>query len=415
MTQLHSHSMTQSAHPIVVLDFGSQYTQLIARRIREMQVYAVIVPCSIAFEALVRMGPQALILSGGPSSVYDPAAPACDDRVFKLNIPTLGICYGLQLLSYKLGGKVEPAARREYGFTQLEFDAGSELLAGLTSPVRVWNSHGDHVAEVPPGLRVTGRTENAISVIENPQAKMYAVEFHPEVRHTEQGREILKRFVVNICGARPNWFARSFIEEAVERIREQVGDGLALCALSGGVDSAVAATLVARAIGDRLTCVFVNNGLLRENEFETVTAALRDQVHLKVLAVDRSERFLTRLRGVTDPEQKRKIIGEEFIRVFEDEAHGLGDVRYLVQGTLYPDVIESVSVKGPAATIKSHHNVGGLPENMPFTLIEPLRDLFKDEVRRIAAGLGLPKEMLEKHPFPGPGLAVRLLGEVNRE
>ena len=252
-------------HPIVVLDFGSQYTQLIARRIREMQVYSVVVPCSIAFEALVRMSPQAPILSGGPASVYDSAAPTCDDRVFKLNIPTLGICYGLQLLSYKLGGKVEPATRREYGLAQLEFDAGSELLAGLTSPLRVWNSHGDHVAEVPPGFRVTGRTENAISVIENPHAKMYAVEFHPEVRHTEQGKEILKRFVVNICRAKPNWFARSFIEEAVERIREQVGDGLALCALSGGVDSAVAATLVARAIGDRLTCVFVNNGLLREN------------------------------------------------------------------------------------------------------------------------------------------------------
>jgi len=407
--------MTQSAHPIVVLDFGSQYTQLIARRIREMQVYAVIVPCSIAFEALVRMGPQALILSGGPASVYDSAALACDDRVFKLNIPTLGICYGLQLLSYKLGGKVEPAARREYGFAQLEFDAGSELLAGLTSPLRVWNSHGDHVAEVPPGFRVTGRTENAISVIENPQAKMYAVEFHPEVRHTEQGREILKRFVVNICGAKPNWFARSFIEEAVERIREQVGDGLALCALSGGVDSAVAATLVARAIGDRLTCVFVNNGLLRENEFETVTAALRDQVHLKVQAVDRSERFLTRLRGVTDPEQKRKIIGEEFIRVFEDEARGLGDVRYLVQGTLYPDVIESVSVKGPAATIKSHHNVGGLPRDLTFQLIEPLRELFKDEVRVVGRELGLSEDIVNRQPFPGPGLAVRIVGEVTPE
>jgi GMP synthase (glutamine-hydrolysing) len=401
--------------PIVVLDFGSQYTQLIARRIREMRVYSVIVPCQIPFEELAQMSPQAVILSGGPASVYDPGSPTCDDRVFKLSVPMLGICYGLQLMSAKLGGKVEPAVRREYGFAQLIISPPSELLAGLPSPLRVWNSHGDHVAEVPPGFRITGRTENAVSVIENPQAKMYAVEFHPEVRHTDRGSEILKRFVQDICRAEPNWFPRSFIEETVERVREQVGEGRALCALSGGVDSAVAATLVGRAIGGRLTCVFVDNGLLRKNEFEGVTVKLRAQAHLNVRAVDCSARFLNRLRGVTDPEQKRKIIGEEFIRVFEEEARSLGHLEFLVQGTLYPDVIESVSVKGPAATIKSHHNVGGLPAGMQFKLIEPLRYLFKDEVRAVGRELGLDEEIINRQPFPGPGLAVRIVGEVTEE
>ena len=402
-------------HPIVVLDFGSQYTQLIARRIREMQVYSVIVPCHIAFDELVRMSPQALILSGGPSSVYDPASPTCDDRVFKLNVPILGICYGLQLMAAKMGGRVEAARRREYGFAQLDILPPSDLLEGLKSPLRVWNSHGDHVARVPPGFRITGRTENAVSVIENGASKMYAVEFHPEVHHTEQGSEILRRFVAGVCGTTPNWFPRSFIEETVQRVRQQVGDAGALCAISGGVDSAVAATLVGRAIGDRLSCVFVNNGLLRKNEFEKVTAALKEQAHLNVRAVDRSSRFLDRLRGVTDPERKRKIIGEEFIRVFEEESRALGELRFLVQGTLYPDVIESVSVKGPAATIKSHHNVGGLPRDLRFELIEPLRDLFKDEVRVVGRELGLDQEIVNRQPFPGPGLAVRVIGEVTEE
>jgi GMP synthase (glutamine-hydrolysing) len=402
-------------HPIVVLDFGSQYTQLIARRIREMHVYSVIVPCHIAFDQLVKMSPQALILSGGPSSVYDPASPVCDERVLKLNLPVLGICYGLQWMSYKLGGKVEAAVRREYGFAQLDITPSSELLAGLPSTLRVWNSHGDHVAEVPRGFRVTGRTENAISVIENPQTRMYAVEFHPEVRHTDRGADILKNFVQGICATKPNWFPRSFIEETVGRVREQVGEARALCALSGGVDSAVAATLVGRALGDRLVCVFVDNGLLRRNEFERVTAKLREQAHLNVQAVDRSARFLERLRGVTDPERKRKIIGEEFIRVFEEEARHLGKIDYLVQGTLYPDVIESVSVKGPAATIKSHHNVGGLPPDLQFQLIEPLRELFKDEVRAVGRELGLDEDIVSRQPFPGPGLAVRIVGEVTEE
>lgn len=401
--------------PVVVLDFGAQYAQLIARRIREMQVYSVIVPCTIPIDDLKRMNPQAIVLSGGPSSVYDPGSPVCDDRVFKLNLPVFGICYGLHMMTWKLGGKVEPATRREYGFTQLEFDSNTQLLAGLPSPLRVWNSHGDHIAAVPPGFSVTARTENAIGVIENPAAKMYAVEFHPEVHHTDRGAEILRRFVLDICGIKPNWFPRSFIDESVERVRRQVGDGKALCALSGGVDSAVAATLVGRALGDRLTCVFVDNGLLRKNEFERVAAALKDQGHLNVIAIDRSARFVDRLREIVDPEKKRKIIGEEFIRVFEEEARGLGDVQFLVQGTLYPDVIESVSVKGPAAVIKSHHNVGGLPADLKFKLIEPLRELFKDEVRVVGRELGLTDEVVNRQPFPGPGLAVRIVGEVTNE
>ena len=407
--------MNQSLRPVVILDFGAQYAQLIARRVREQHVYSVIVPCDVPLEELKKLNPQAIILSGGPASVYDPGSPTCDDRVFDMHVPILGICYGLQLMSWKLGGKVERAERREYGFARLEFSPQSQLLGGLPAPLRVWNSHGDHVTAVPPGFEVTGRTENAISVIENPQARMYAVEFHPEVHHTDHGDEILKRFVLHIAKIRPNWFPKSFIEETIERVRERVGNEQALSALSGGVDSSVAATLVGRALGDRLTCVFVNNGVLRKNEFETMTAKLRQQAHLNVHTVDASGRFLARLAGVTDPERKRKIIGEEFIRVFEEEARRRGDVRFLVQGTLYPDVIESVSVKGPAAVIKSHHNVGGLPSDLKLELIEPLRELFKDEVRAVGRELGLGREVVNRQPFPGPGLAVRILGEVTEE
>ncbi len=403
--------MTQP-RPILILDFGSQYTQLIARRIRELQVSAVILPCNQPLEEFAALNPEAIILSGGPSSVYDPSSPQCDERVLKLGVPVLGICYGLQWISYRLGGKVAPASRREYGFAKLEIERPTLLFEGLPSPLRVWNSHGDHVVELPPGFRVTGRTENAISAIEDPEKRMFAVEFHPEVCHTDRGAEMLRNFVFEICGIKPNWFPSSFIERTVENVREQVQGERALCAISGGVDSAVAATLAARALGDRLVCVFVDNGLLRKDEFGKVAEMLRRHAHLNIRAIDRSDRFLSRLRGVTDPEKKRKIIGEEFIRVFEQEARELGDIRYLVQGTLYPDVIESVSVKGPAATIKSHHNVGGLPADLNFKLIEPLRELFKDEVRAVGRELGLAEEFINRQPFPGPGLAVRILGEI---
>ncbi len=404
-----------SPQPVVVLDFGSQYTQLIARRIREVQIYAVVVPCTIKFETLVAMNPAAIVLSGGPSSVYDPASPVCDERVLTLGLPVLGICYGLQWMAYKLGGKVEPAGRREYGFAELDILPTSRLLADFPAALTVWNSHGDHVVEVPPGFVITGRTQNAISVIENPAAKMYAVEFHPEVHHTTRGRDVLERFVSDVAGIKPNWFPGSFIEQTIQQVREQVGEKHAICALSGGVDSAVAATLVGRALGDRLTCIFVDNGLLRKDEFVAIKTKLKEQAHLNVKAIDAQERFLTRLVGVTDPERKRKIIGEEFIRVFEEQARAMGDVEFLVQGTLYPDVIESVSVKGPAAVIKSHHNVGGLPPDLKFKLIEPLRELFKDEVRIVGRELGLEKALVDRQPFPGPGLAVRIVGEVTPE
>ncbi len=404
-----------SIQPIVVVDFGSQYTQLIARRIREMHVAAAIVPCHKPFEEIEAMEPPGIILSGGPASVYDEASPKADPRILKMGVPALGICYGFQWMAAALGGRVEPASRREYGFAKLEISRPTALLAGLPSPFCVWNSHGDHVTMAPPGFTVTGRTENAISVIENPDAKMYAVEFHPEVKHTEHGDEIIRRFVLDICGVKPNWFPSSFIETTVQAIRERIGGERVICALSGGVDSLVAAALVSRAVGDRLTCIFVNNGLLRQDEFEKVTSTLARQAHLNVRAVDQPSRFLRRLRGVIDPEEKRKIIGEEFIRVFEEEARKLGPVRFLVQGTLYPDVIESVSVRGPAATIKSHHNVGGLPADLKFALIEPLRELFKDEVRLVGRELGLSDHLTGRQPFPGPGLAIRIIGEVTEE
>ena len=403
-----------SAHGIVILDFGSQYTQLIARRIREHHVRSTIVPFNITAADLEKMHPAGIILSGGPSSVFDVGAPHSAPAILQMGIPVLGICYGLQLIAHQMGGKVRPAPQREYGRALLEISDGSRLLRALPSPLPVWNSHGDEVVELPPGFRSTGRTENALAAIENPERNVYALQFHPEVRHTAHGDQILAHFVFDICGAVPDWTPQAFIEQTVESVRQTVGEGQVICALSGGVDSTVAAILVNRALGDRLHCIFVNNGLLRHNEFDTVTAYLR-RLGLNLMGVDASARFLHLLQGVVDPEQKRRVIGNEFIRVFEEEASRLGRVDFLVQGTLYPDVIESVSIRGPSATIKTHHNVGGLPEQMKLRLIEPLRELFKDEVRRVGADLGLDPEILNRQPFPGPGLAVRILGEVTAE
>jgi GMP synthase (glutamine-hydrolysing) len=400
---------------IVILDFGSQYTQLIARRIREQQVFSVILPCTAPLETIQRLKPAGLVLSGGPSSVYDPAAPYCDPRVLTLGVPVLGICYGLQWMAHQLGGVVRPAERREYGPAQVEIENGSCLFSTMPKHLRVWASHGDHVVQLPAGFQLTARTEHAVAAIEDGARRFFAVQFHPEVQHTEGGTEILRRFVFEICRAKPNWNRTSIIADAVQSIRQRVGSESAICALSGGVDSAVAAVLVHRAIGERLVNVFVDTGLLRKNEFPQTLDLLRRQLGLNVIGVDASDRFLESLHGVTDPEEKRKRIGHAFIEVFAAHARRIGPVRFLVQGTLYPDVIESVSVKGPAATIKSHHNVGGLPSVMPFELIEPLRDLFKDEVRAIGRELGLPEALLSKHPFPGPGLAVRVLGEVTAE
>jgi GMP synthase (glutamine-hydrolysing) len=409
---------------IVVLDFGAQYSQLIARRIREQNIFSVVLPCNASLEEIRSYSPLGIILSGGPSSVYDKDAPVADQKVFSLGLPVLGICYGLQFMVHALGGKVRPAEKREYGHAQVELLNGSRLFEGLPGALSVWMSHGDEAVELPAGFHLTAKSPNAVAAIENAGQKMWAVQFHPEVHHTPQGTHILRNFALNICGANPNWTAQRFIDETIAGVRKTVGNGRAICALSGGVDSSVAATLVDRALRDgkghsRLTSIFVNNGVLRKNEFEKVQQTLRDKLGLRLDAVDATDRFLGKLKGVTDPETKRKIIGREFIAVFEEEAHRIeqqeGKVEWLVQGTLYPDVIESRSVRGPSQVIKSHHNVGGLPEKMKLKLIEPLKELFKDEVRKIGRDLGMPEEILQRQPFPGPGLAVRILGEVTPE
>jgi GMP synthase (glutamine-hydrolysing) len=406
---------------IVVLDFGGQYTQLIARRVREQQVFSAILPCTTSREEIRKLEPAGIILSGGPSSVYDKDAPVCDPAVLAQGIPVLGICYGMQWIAKNLGGKVEPAQRREYGPAQFHLErAESEILGGLPATMKTWASHGDNVLALPEGFHLTGKTANAIAACEDRKRRIFAVQFHPEVNHTDRGTEILRNFLFRVCKAEPKWSGKAFVEESVEAIRQKVGSHGAICGLSGGVDSTVAAVLVHRAMGKRLTNIFVNTGLLRKNEFEHTLEMYRERLGLHVIGVDASEHFLEKLASVSDPERKRKIIGREFINVFAAEAEKLqkgeahGGIKFLVQGTLYPDVIESVSVKGPSATIKTHHNVGGLPEKMPFALVEPLRDLFKDEVRRIGRDLGLPEEILVKHPFPGPGLAVRLLGPITK-
>jgi GMP synthase (glutamine-hydrolysing) len=409
---------------IVVLDFGAQYSQLIARRIREQNIFSVVLPFNATLNEIRSYSPVGIILSGGPSSVYDKDAPLADKSVFTLGVPVLGICYGLQFMVYALGGKVRSADKREYGHAKVEIQqSDSVLFRGLPKVLAVWMSHGDEAEELPPGFRLTAKSPSAVAAIENPEQKMWAVQFHPEVHHTPLGTDILRNFALNICGAKPTWTAQHFIDATVAQVRAQVGQGRAICALSGGVDSSVAAVLVDRAMRDsgktRLTCVFVNNGVLRKNEFEKVQQTLRDKLGLHLVAVDATKRFLDKLAGVTDPERKRKIIGNEFIAVFDEEAQRIekeeGEVEWLVQGTLYPDVIESRSVRGPSQVIKSHHNVGGLPEKMKLKLIEPLKDLFKDEVRKIGRDLGMPEEILQRQPFPGPGLAVRVLGEVTEE
>jgi GMP synthase (glutamine-hydrolysing) len=407
-----------SHETIIILDFGSQYTQLIARRVREAGVYCEILPFNTPTNEIHRRQPKGLILSGGPASVYADDAPHSDPSlVNEPTSPVLGICYGLQLMAQQLGGEVKPSGQRGYGYGRLTVvDGTTRLFAGVPREMDVWLSHGDRVTRLPSGFHMTAQTDEGVNAFENPERNIYGVQFHPEVAHTPLGAQILRNFLFEVCGCKGDWTPTAMIDEQIERIRTTLGEtGRAICGLSGGVDSSVAAALVHRAVGDRQTCFFIDNGVLREGEFETTLALLRQETKLNVVGVDASREFLSALSGVTDPETKRKRIGVTFIDVFEREASRLGDVQFLVQGTLYPDVIESVSVRGPSQTIKSHHNVGGLPEKMNLKLIEPLRELFKDEVRLIGAQLGVPEQILNRHPFPGPGLAVRILGEVTED
>jgi GMP synthase (glutamine-hydrolysing) len=401
---------------VVVLDYGGQYSQLIARRVRECGVFSELLPHHVGAEEVARRRPKGLILSGGPASVYADGAPKLDPQLLELGIPVLGICYGMQLLALKLGGRVEGAEVGEFGRSQLTVSDPGLLLAGLPAEQSCWMSHRDTVFAAPPGFRaLASSSESPVAAFESEERGVYGIQFHPEVVHTPYGQDVLKRFLGDVCGCDMTWSAASIVEDQITRIREQVGDAKVICGLSGGVDSSVAALLVHRAIGDQLTCVFVDHGLMRKNEGEQVISAFRDTFKVPLVAVDAETRFLDKLRGVTEPERKRKVIGAEFIRVFEEEAAKIGDARFLVQGTLYSDVIESGGGTG-AATIKSHHNVGGLPEDLEFELVEPLRALFKDEVRAVGAELGLPERLVWRQPFPGPGLAIRVVGgEATKE
>lgn len=401
---------------VLILDFGSQYTQLIARKIRELGVYCEIHPYNLPLKNILSINPIGLILSGGPKSVYDEDAPFCEKGIFQLNIPILGICYGLQLIAYYHGGKVGKAKKAEYGKARMKIEKDDPLFEGIEKETVVWMSHKDVVEKIPSGFLNLASTPNSkYSVIKSEKFPIYGVQFHPEVHHTDKGKEILRNFIYRICNAKGLFNPSSFIEESLKRIREEVGNEKVICALSGGVDSSCVAALMHEAIKDNLHCVFVNNGLLRKNEVEEVLEVFQKKMRMNVSYLDREEEFLNRLKGVKDPEKKRKIIGRLFIRIFEEEARKIGSAKYLAQGTLYPDVIESRSHKGPSATIKSHHNVGGLPKRMKFKLIEPLKELFKDEVRKVGRLLGLPDSIVDRQPFPGPGLAVRIIGEVTRE
>ena len=402
---------------VVVLDFGSQYSMLIARRVRECHVYCEILPYNAPSEQVAKLNPRGFILSGGPASVYEPSAPMAPAYIYESGVPILGICYGMQALTHQLGGKVSSGLKREYGHAVLRQNvADHPIFKGLPLEMPVWMSHGDEISEAPPGFSSLAYTDNApVAVLGNDRG-IIGLQFHPEVSHTPNGADILKNFLYEVCGCRGTWTPASFITEATDRIRDQVGGGKVICALSGGVDSAVTAALVQKAIGDQLTCIFVDNGLLRREESERVRGVFERHLNLNLIYVDAVDRFLERLEGVTDPERKRHIIGEEFIRVFEEEAGELGEVNYLAQGTLYPDVIESLPpADAPSVTIKTHHNVGGLPDVMKLSLVEPLRQLFKDEVREVGDELGMPEEMVYRQPFPGPGLAIRIIGEVTRE
>ncbi len=401
---------------ILILDFGSQYTQLIARRVRELSVYSEIVPFNVSLEEIAKYHSKGIILSGGPSSVYQTDSPKSDPALFTLGIPILGICYGMQLMAHQLGGKVLPAQSREYGHATINVVADSLLFKNLPSKLSVWMSHGDKVEKMPENFQLIASSSNSpIAAFANERSKFYGIQFHPEVIHTAQGKDILKNYVYEIAGCRKTWTMKSFIKDKVDEIRAMVGQHHVICAISGGVDSSVTAAILHQAIGNKLHCIFVDNGLLRHGESELVLKNLKNKLGLNINFVDAHERFLKDLKGVTDPEKKRKIIGNLFIKIFEDEAQKLGPIKFLAQGTLYPDVIESTSVRGPSATIKTHHNVGGLPEKMHFELIEPLRVLFKDEVRILGKELEIDKELITRQPFPGPGLAVRIIGEITPE